>query len=49
MENTANTAIIPGSRGIDMSDRMETTEKERIEETEKIDIISFAGDFLNGL
>lgn len=32
-----------------MSDRMESTEKERIEETEKIDIISFAGDFLYGL
>ena len=32
-----------------MSDRMESTEKERIEETEKIDIISLAGDFLYGL
>lgn len=32
-----------------MSDRMESTEKERIEETEKIDIISLAGDFLHGL
>ena len=32
-----------------MSDRIESTEKERIEETEKIDIISLAGDFLYGL
>lgn len=32
-----------------MSDRMESTEKERIEETEKIDIISLADDFLYGL
>ena len=32
-----------------MSDRIESTEKERIEETEKIEIISLAGDFLYGL
>ena len=32
-----------------MSDRIESTEKERIDEAEKIDLISLAEDFIYGL